>query len=98
MVQLDTKRPDHRVLLYIFNSQARFLGVIAGINAAWLSNSRKGLKQPEEALKIDRSQGYIGVLIDDLTSLGTNEPYRMFTSRVEFRLHLRYFGASLVRP
>ena len=58
-------------------------GVLAGINAAALSSN----KSP---LLIDRTEAYIGVLVDDLTSLGTSEPYRMFTSRAEFRLYLRY--------
>lgn len=57
-------------------------GVIAGINAGL----RVSGKPP---FIISRTEGYIGVLIDDLTTLGTNEPYRMFTSRVEFRMSLR---------
>ncbi|PNJ13646.1 MTO1 isoform 5 [Pongo abelii] len=57
-------------------------GVIAGINAS-LRVSRK------PPFVVSRTEGYIGVLIDDLTTLGTSEPYRMFTSRVEFRLSLR---------
>jgi len=62
-------------------------GIMAGINAAlWL----KG----EPAFTMDRSEGYIGVLIDDLISKGINEPYRMFTSRAEFRLHLRIDNAD----
>ncbi|XP_004696362.1 protein MTO1 homolog, mitochondrial [Echinops telfairi] len=62
--------------------EAAAQGVIAGINAS-LRVSRK------PPFVISRTEGYIGVLIDDLTTLGTNEPYRMFTSRVEFRLSLR---------
>lgn len=63
-------------------------GLIAGINA---SLKVKG-KPP---LVLDRSTSYIGVLIDDLTTKGTNEPYRMFTSRVEYRLILREDNADL---
>jgi tRNA uridine 5-carboxymethylaminomethyl modification enzyme len=67
--------------------EAACQGIMAGINAAlWL----KG----EPAFTLDRSEGYTGVLIDDLISKGTNEPYRMFTSRAEFRLHLRIDNAD----
>jgi len=62
-------------------------GIMAGINAALML---KG----EPAFTLDRSEGYIGVMIDDLISKGTNEPYRMFTSRAEFRLHLRIDNAD----
>ncbi|CAJ0606928.1 unnamed protein product [Cylicocyclus nassatus] len=68
--------------------EAAAQGVIAGINAAAHAHGREGMV-------IRRSQGYIGVLIDDLTSLGTNEPYRMFTSRAEHRLHLRPDNADM---
>ncbi|XP_049980457.1 protein MTO1 homolog, mitochondrial [Alexandromys fortis] len=63
-------------------------GVIAGINAS-LRVSRK------PPFIVSRTEGYIGVLIDDLTTLGTSEPYRMFTSRVEFRLSLRPDNADM---
>ena len=67
--------------------EAACQGIMAGINAAlWL----KG----EAAFTLDRSEGYTGILIDDLISKGTNEPYRMFTSRAEFRLHLRIDNAD----
>ena len=67
--------------------EAACQGIMAGINAAlWL----KG----EAPFTMDRSEGYTGILIDDLISKGTNEPYRMFTSRAEFRLHLRIDNAD----
>src|ERR1700735_3895049 len=67
--------------------EAACQGIIAGINAAlWL----KG----ESPFTLDRTEAYTGILIDDLISKGTNEPYRMFTSRAEFRLHLRIDNAD----
>lgn len=67
--------------------EAACQGLMAGINAAL---DVKG----EPAFMLDRSEGYTGILIDDLISKGTNEPYRMFTSRAEFRLHLRIDNAD----
>jgi tRNA uridine 5-carboxymethylaminomethyl modification enzyme len=67
--------------------EAACQGIMAGINAAL---SVKG----EPPFTMDRSEGYTGILIDDLISKGTNEPYRMFTSRAEFRLHLRIDNAD----
>lgn len=68
--------------------EAASLGLLAGMNAALRVNDR----QP---IVLDRSTSYIGVLIDDLTTKGTNEPYRMFTSRVEYRLTIREDNADL---
>jgi tRNA uridine 5-carboxymethylaminomethyl modification enzyme len=62
-------------------------GIMAGINA--------GLRvQGRDPVMIERTQGYTGILIDDLVSKGVDEPYRMFTSRAEFRLHLRIDNAD----
>jgi tRNA uridine 5-carboxymethylaminomethyl modification enzyme len=67
--------------------EAACQGIMAGINAA--------LKVKGEApLVLDRTEAYTAILIDDLISKGTNEPYRMFTSRAEFRLHLRIDNAD----
>src|SRR5205814_2532970 len=62
-------------------------GLMAGINAA---RKIKG----EDFLVLDRADAYIGIMIDDLVTKGTNEPYRMFTSRAEFRLNLRIDNAD----
>ncbi len=67
--------------------EAACQGIMAGINAAL-----KVKKEPP--LVLDRTEGYTAILIDDLISKGTDEPYRMFTSRAEFRLHLRIDNAD----
>lgn len=68
--------------------EAAAQGIIAGINAAAHALNKK-------SLILNRSDSYIGVMIDDLTTLGATEPYRMFTSRAEFRLTLRPDNADL---
>ena len=67
--------------------EAACQGLMAGVNAALLVRG-------EGPFTLDRSEAYTGILIDDLISKGTNEPYRMFTSRAEFRLHLRIDNAD----